>query len=129
MIALLVCETTSYNFYSLIAFVFNSAYILCIDHSRDIVETIFFLLCVHFNNLIHIFNTAFQTSISDLILFGNVFHFIHVFISVKWFNDYDFFIAAFITEIVHSVVGKYIYNFQPLLTRTEVTEFNNSLVN
>ena len=40
-----------------------------------------------------------------------------------------FFIAAFITEIVHSVVGKYIYNFQPLLTRTEVTEFNNSLVN
>lgn len=30
------------------------------------------------------------------------------------------YIFAFITEIVHSVVGKYIYNFQPLLTRTEV---------
>ncbi|KXJ09885.1 Short-chain dehydrogenase/reductase family 42E member 1 [Exaiptasia diaphana] len=27
---------------------------------------------------------------------------------------------AFITEIIHSVVGKYIYNFQPILTRTEV---------
>ncbi|XP_068673469.1 short-chain dehydrogenase/reductase family 42E member 1-like isoform X1 [Montipora foliosa] len=27
---------------------------------------------------------------------------------------------ALLTELVHSVVGKYIYNFQPLLTRTEV---------
>ena len=45
MIALLVFETTSYNFYSLIAFVFYSAYILCIDHSRDKVETIFFIVC------------------------------------------------------------------------------------
>ncbi|XP_046567960.1 short-chain dehydrogenase/reductase family 42E member 1-like [Haliotis rubra] len=31
-----------------------------------------------------------------------------------------FCVAAFITEIVHSVIGRRIYNFQPLLTRTEV---------
>jgi len=29
-------------------------------------------------------------------------------------------IFAFLTELVHLFVGKYIYNFQPLLTRTEV---------
>ena len=29
-------------------------------------------------------------------------------------------LPALLTELVHSVVGKYIYNFQPLLTRTEV---------
>lgn len=28
--------------------------------------------------------------------------------------------SAFLTELVHSVVGKYIYNFQPFLTRAEV---------
>ncbi|KAJ7315263.1 hypothetical protein OS493_038836 [Desmophyllum pertusum] len=30
------------------------------------------------------------------------------------------YMVAFLTELVHSVVGKYIYNFQPFLTRTEV---------
>ncbi|XP_078347029.1 short-chain dehydrogenase/reductase family 42E member 1-like [Oculina patagonica] len=30
------------------------------------------------------------------------------------------YMVAFITELVHSVVGKYIFNFQPFLTRTEV---------
>ena len=28
--------------------------------------------------------------------------------------------SAFLTELVHSVVGKHIYNFQPFLTRAEV---------
>ncbi|EDO48345.1 predicted protein [Nematostella vectensis] len=30
------------------------------------------------------------------------------------------YVLAYLTEIIHSVVGRYIYNFQPLLTRTEV---------
>lgn len=30
------------------------------------------------------------------------------------------YVFAYLTELVHSFVGKYIYNFQPLLTRTEV---------
>ncbi|XP_066026724.1 short-chain dehydrogenase/reductase family 42E member 1-like isoform X2 [Pocillopora verrucosa] len=30
------------------------------------------------------------------------------------------YMVAFLTELVHSVIGRYIYNFQPLLTRTEV---------
>ncbi|XP_031561297.1 short-chain dehydrogenase/reductase family 42E member 1-like [Actinia tenebrosa] len=30
------------------------------------------------------------------------------------------YIFAFLTELVHAVVGRYIYNFQPMLTRTEV---------
>lgn len=30
------------------------------------------------------------------------------------------YMVAFLTELIHSVIGRYIYNFQPLLTRTEV---------
>jgi len=32
-------------------------------------------------------------------------------------------ILAFLTEMVHFFVAKYIYNFQPLLTRTEVSSY------
>ena len=32
--------------------------------------------------------------------------------------------TAFLTELVHGVVGR-VYNFQPLLTRTEVTPSSN----
>ena len=32
--------------------------------------------------------------------------------------------TAFLTELIHGVVGK-VYNFQPLLTRTEVTFTSN----
>ena len=30
-------------------------------------------------------------------------------------------IAAYLTELVHSIVGKYVYNFQPLFTRAEAS--------
>ena len=29
-------------------------------------------------------------------------------------------LTAFLTEVIHSFVGRYVYNFQPLLTRAEV---------
>ncbi|KAK3718991.1 hypothetical protein QZH41_013144, partial [Actinostola sp. cb2023] len=40
-------------------------------------------------------------------------------------NNFEFFrplvsSTSFLTELIHSVVGRYIYNFQPILTRTEV---------
>ena len=33
--------------------------------------------------------------------------------------------AAYLTELVHGLVGRYIYNFQPLLTRAEVCKLNS----
>ena len=37
-------------------------------------------------------------------------------------NHWVLFFPAFLTELVHSVVGRYIYNFQPFLTRAEVNQ-------
>ena len=30
-------------------------------------------------------------------------------------------IAAYLTELVHGIVGKYVYNFQPFLTQAEAS--------